>query len=263
MRRSILGTIALAGLAGLAALVADPAPVRADVPVTMRGSLSAMERQHGVALELGFPFVRTPGDLIRLEVEGALVRLEGNDDYGFRAGVRSLVGRPEMRTFVERLAADYRAACDEKLVITSLTRPASRQPSNAHRLSVHPAGIAVDLRVSRRAECRAWLEDRLLAMEEADLLDVTKERYPPHYHIALFPAAYTAFIAPLIEAEREREARERAAMRAARPLHALVAAPAPPVEGRPWEPLAALAGVALVGIGLRRRRPGGAPGRAG
>lgn len=247
MRRSILATILL--------LAVSSAPAQADVPVTLRGSLPAMERQHGRALDLGFPFVRTPADMARLEAEGELVRLEGNDDYGFRDGVVSLVARPEMRAFVERLSAAYRTACDEKLIVTSLTRPTTRQPSNAHRLSVHPAGIAVDLRVSRRAECRDWLEDALLTMEEAALLDVTKERSPPHYHVALFPDAYMSFLAPILAAERqgeERAVREREARAAARPLYGMVAAP--PRDGRRLPLLFLVSVVSLGGLGLHAVR---------
>ncbi|MBW3555045.1 MAG: hypothetical protein KY466_16175 [Gemmatimonadetes bacterium] len=202
MRRRLLN-----GALGRAALAAGlvlwtAAPASAGVPVTLRGSSAAMERQHAVAIELGFRFVRTRAEMARLEAEGDLVRMEGNDEYGFREGVSSLVARPETRTFVERLARDYQAACGEKLVVTSLTRPTTRQPRNAHRLSVHPAGIAVDLRVSSRADCRNWLEGTLLAMEEDGALDVTRERYPPHYHVALFPEAYMALIQPELEAER-------------------------------------------------------------
>lgn len=255
MQRTVLPA-ALVAVALCVAAVPATATATADVPVTLRGSLSAMERQHGVALELGFTFVRTPIEVEALVERGELVRLEGSDDYGFRAGVRSLVARPEMQTFIERLSADYRAACDEKLVVTSLTRPTTRQPRNAHRLSVHPAGIAVDLRVSRKAECRQWLEETLLAMEDAELLDVTRERYPPHYHIALFPEAYMGFIAPLIEAEQMRAEREEAARNVARPRYAMVAAP-PPAEdgdGRRWHMLAALPLAALAGLRLTRSR---------
>lgn len=258
MRRSLLPA-ALAAVAMFTTAV--PVAARADVPVTLRGSLSAMERQHGVAMDLGFIFVRTPIEVEALVESGDLVRLEGNADYGFRAGVHSLVARPEMRTFVERLSSEYRVACDEKLVVTSLTRPTTRQPRNAHRLSVHPAGIAVDLRVSTKVACRQWLEKTLLAMEDAGLLDVTRERYPPHYHIALFPDAYMSFIAPLIEAERLRAEREEAARKAAAPLYAMVAAPPPAQEGDDlgWHMLAALPLVALAGLRLTRSLSPGHP----
>lgn len=194
MRRSILGAVAIC--------VLSAGPAHADVPVSLRGSLDAMVRQHGVAQQAGYTFVQTLGEMAALEEDGGLVRLHGNDDYGFREGVRSMVARPEMEVFIERLARDYRAACGEKLIVTSLTRPTSRQPRNAHRLSVHPAGIAADLRVSRRADCRIWLEDALLAMEEEGLLDGIRERSPPHYHVALFPDAYMEHIGPVVAAEQ-------------------------------------------------------------
>jgi hypothetical protein len=197
MRRSIIGALTLSVILAV--------PASADVPVSLRGSAAAMVRQHTVALTAGYPFVRTPAEMAALEADGELVRLYGNDDYGFREGVRSMVGRPELALFVERLARDYRAACGEKLIVTSMTRPLSRQPRNAHRLSVHPAGIAVDLRVSRSARCRGWLEDTFLAMEEDGLLDGIRERSPPHYHVAVFPEAYMAYVRPLIEAERTAE----------------------------------------------------------
>jgi hypothetical protein len=197
MRRGILGAIALAALTAL--------PARGDVPVSLRGSNAAMVRQHNVAVEAGYPFARTPAEMEALVESGELVRLYGNEDYGFRTGVRSLVARPETEIFIERLARDYRAACGEQLIVTSVTRPMSRQPRNSHRLSVHPTGMAVDLRVSQTAACRDWMEETLMAMESQGLLDGIRERNPPHYHVALFPDAYLAHIGPLLEAERSAE----------------------------------------------------------
>ncbi|HSH46345.1 MAG TPA: DUF5715 family protein, partial [Longimicrobiales bacterium] len=184
-----------------------------NVPVTLRGSLRAMRRQHSVTLALGFPFADSRREMDTLVMADELVRLEGNADYGFRNGVDHLVARPETRVFVERLAKGYRNSCGQRLVVTSATRPLDRQPSNAHRLSVHPAGVAVDLRVSDRLACRSWLESNLLDMERQGVLDVTREYYPPHYHVALFPDAYMEAVAPLLEAE---EAERLAAARAAR-----------------------------------------------
>jgi hypothetical protein len=237
MRRSILTALALAAISA--------APARADVPVSLRGSNAAMARQHSVALDAGYTFVSTPSEMESLVASGELVRLYGNEDYGFRAGVRSLIARPETEIFIERLARDYRAACGEQLIVTSLTRPMNRQPRNSHRLSVHPAGIAVDLRVSQTAACRSWLEDALLSMEEQGLLDGIRERNPPHYHVALFPEAYMSHIAPLVEAERSAERVTAMAER----LSALSAGVALPEtvdgEGGAWR-LLALFPIALV-----------------
>ncbi len=185
-RREVLRKIVAAALAA-ASLAMAPAK---DVPVSLSGSPESMARQNAVARGYGLEFVRTPAELRRLAARGELVRLDGNSDYEVVEEVSSRMARPEVRGFLEGFAAGYRRACREQLVVTSLTRPRNRQPPNAHPLSVHPAGIAMDLRISRKPACRRWLENTLLAMERKQLLDVTREQTPPHYHVALFPDAY-------------------------------------------------------------------------
>lgn len=182
-------------VAVLTALLLIPAVAGAeapalDVPISLRGSRASMERQNQVAKHYDLVFAVTPADVARMERDGALIRMQGNDDYELASHVRWPVARRETRLFIERLAAAYRAATGEKLVVTSLTRPVTRQPPNAHELSVHPAGVAIDLRVPRRSATRHWIEKTLLALEEQGLLDVTREYHPPHYHVALFPDAY-------------------------------------------------------------------------
>lgn len=200
MRRSLLPTLAL--------IAATAGPAVADVPVTLRGSPASMARQNDVAKANDYSFVRTAGQLEDFERKGLLVGIEGNGDYAVAEFVSHPVGRPELQTFIERLAAQYHAATGEKLVVTSVTRPVNEQPGNSHALSVHPTGMAVDLRVSRRAASRQWLEGTLLSLEEQGLLDVTREFRPPHYHVAVFPGPYMAHVARLVEREEaEREAR--------------------------------------------------------
>lgn len=170
-------------------------------PVELRGSPASMERQNRVAKDVGVTFVRTFDDIERLLEAGELVRLLGNKHYDLRDGLSSDAARPEVRLFVERLAKDYFENTGEKLVVTSLTRPTTAQPGNSHRLSIHPTGLALDLRISQRAESRQWIEQHLLWMEAEGLLDVTRERHPPHYHIALFPEAYTAHLKDIMGEE--------------------------------------------------------------
>jgi hypothetical protein len=178
--------------AGIAATLAA-APAHALEP-TLRGSPASMVRQHEVARASDYSFTRDAAEVQRLAASGNLVRVEPTSDYRL-SNVSHPYARPEVVTFLERLSEQYRSACDERLVVTSLMRPTSSQPSNAHKLSVHPAGMAVDLRISQKAECRAWLEGTLLALESRGVLDVTRERTPPHYHIAVFPGAYSAYLA--------------------------------------------------------------------
>jgi LysM repeat protein len=165
-----------------------------DLPAqTLKGSPDSMVRQNAEAKDLDFTFLRTPRQVRAFAREGVLVRVSGNDDLAL-AGVSYPYTRPEVKLFIERFAARYREACGERLVVTSLTRPLTRQPRNAHKLSVHPAGMAADLRRSRRAACRNWIEQTLLDLEEQGVLDATKESRPAHYHVAVFPREYEAFI---------------------------------------------------------------------
>jgi hypothetical protein len=98
-----------------------------------------------------------------------------------------------VRELLERLAAEFRAATGEQLVVTSLIRVTRWQPRNAHKLSVHPTGMAFDLHVPSTPTARAWLERTLLSLEDQGVLDATRERKPRHYHVAVFPAGYHAW----------------------------------------------------------------------
>jgi len=172
------------------ALIAFQSPAAAQ---SLRGSPASVEQQYRVALEHDFTFLQTPADVQRFVTAGYLVPVRGNANYEL-AGVSYPYARPEVRLFIERLASQYHAACGEKLVVTSLTRPRNQQPANASPLSVHPAGMAVDLRVSQRTACRNWLEQTLLSLEGSGVLNATRETNPPHYHVALFPRQYAAYV---------------------------------------------------------------------
>jgi hypothetical protein len=189
------------GAALLAALLGMGLPFAATAQ--SMASSGSMARQNAVAREEGYGFMRTPADVWQRVARGELVHADGSDDYEL-AGVSFPVARPEVVVFLERLAADYRAACGEKLVVTSLTRPITRQPRNSSPLSVHPAGMAIDLRIPPRADCRHWLETQLLELQAADVLEVIRERRPPHYHVGLFTAAYRELVEAEVEAERAR-----------------------------------------------------------
>jgi hypothetical protein len=160
---------------------------------SLRGSSASMKHQHGVAREEALAFHRSASEVLERVQIGALVPLAGNNDYQV-ANVTFAYAVPEVRLLIERLSQQYRRACGEPLVVTSLTRPTTNQPRNAHVLSVHPAGMAVDLRVSGKAGCRRWLERTLLSLESAQVLDATRERNPPHYHVAVFPSAYREYV---------------------------------------------------------------------
>jgi hypothetical protein len=211
-------------LAVAVALTGAGAGVAEANNASLRGSRAQMELQNQVAKQHGLAFYRTSAQIHAAVASGELVELPGNEDYDVAPFVGHPFAQPAARLFVERLAAQYREACGQKLVVTSAVRPSNGQPRNAHALSVHPAGMAIDLRVSDRAECRSWLEGTLMSMEAQGLLNGIRENRPPHYHVAIYPEQYMAYAearmaeeALAAEAAAAEAARVAAAMAAAQP----------------------------------------------
>jgi hypothetical protein len=160
---------------------------------SLRGSSASLDRQARAARTHDFTYIESPGQLERFVNAGYLVQVRPNRDFDLH-GVSYPYTRPETKTFILRLSSQYRRACGEKLVVTSMTRPLSRQPRNASDRSVHPTGMAIDVRRSNSRACRSWLEDVLLSLEASGVLEATRESYPPHYHIAVFPQPYARYV---------------------------------------------------------------------
>jgi len=181
------------GAAGVAALVAVVCPSAEAGQASLKGSQESIALQNQVAQRNDFSYLKTSAQVRRFLDQGLLVGVPGNDDYEL-SGVSFSCARPEVKLFIERLAAQYKRATGEKLVVTSLTRPMSRQPRNASAHSVHPCGMAVDIRRSSSASARRWLEQTLIKLEERGVVEATRERRPPHYHVAVFPEVYADYV---------------------------------------------------------------------
>ena len=179
----LVAALLVAGAAGQPALASD-----------LFGSRLSMEKQHAVAVDLDYDFARTASQVAEVVASGELMEVVPNGDFAF-SGVSFPYAQPEIGAFITRLAAEFHAVTGMQLVVTSLTRPISEQPSNASALSVHPAGMAVDLRIPSNRRARAWLSQRLLDLETLGTLDVTLERHPAHLHVAVYPAAFEAYAA--------------------------------------------------------------------
>ena len=171
--------------------VATAVPAAAQ---SLRGSTPSLDLQNRIAREHDFTYIETSQQVRRFVAAGYLVRIRSTRDFTVKAGISFPYARPEVGLFVQRLGRQYLDACGEHLVVTSLTRPKTRQPRNASPRSVHPTGMALDLRRSGRASCRAWLESVLLHLEGRGVLEATYERRPPHYHVALFPTQYANYV---------------------------------------------------------------------
>lgn len=181
----------------LAIILSLLVPAASAVAGELRGSRAALAKAHRIARKNDYTFLRNAAhvrEFIRME---RLQRISNSPDLVVKNGVSFPYARPAVKLFVERLGAQYHTITGEQLVVTSLTRPISRQPGNASEMSVHPTGMAVDLRVPANDADRRWLERTLLALEDEAVLDVTKERRPAHYHVAVFPRQYEKYVAGL------------------------------------------------------------------
>lgn len=160
---------------------------------TLAGSPASMERQNRAAENQAFTYLRNPEDVEVFVRHGLLVYVPGNGDYQVD-GASFPYARPEVKRFLEWMGHLGRTSCGEPLVATSLVRPKSHQPRNASLHSVHPTGMAIDLRRSFRRACSSLLESTLLDLESRGILEATKERFPAHYHVALFPEAFSNYL---------------------------------------------------------------------
>jgi len=178
--------------AGLAVLLLGMAFTRSSAQ-SLRGSHHAVQFAYAYANHHDLELYRTPAEVRRAVRDGDLVRLRPNGHYTLHRVSYPYV-TPTTRTFVERLAGEYHQACGAPLEITSAVRPTRRQPANSSPLSVHPAGIALDLHRPTGA-CLAWLRHTLLTLEAARVVDATEERHPAHFHVIVFGAPYRRFLA--------------------------------------------------------------------
>ncbi|MEY4642417.1 MAG: hypothetical protein RLZZ227_2411 [Pseudomonadota bacterium] len=183
--------IALLTTAAVITAVTTATPVQAQ---TLKGSSQSMTRQNQEAVRYGYSFLENGQAVTQFVDRGHLVKVSANR-YMELSDVSYPYARPGVKMFLDRLASQYQTACNDKMVVTSLTRPLNRQPANASSASVHPTGMAADLRIPQSSGCRSWLEKTLLSLEGSGVIDVTRERNPPHYHVAVFTQTYEQYVA--------------------------------------------------------------------
>ncbi len=182
-----LPALSIAGRAESATEAASVAtPLETFAGVTLRGSRGAVEQAYRAAVSGGLSFVGSRREVERGAEEGAFVRLGRSADFRLR-GVAVPYVRPATHAFLVSFASRYRARCGEPLVVTSALRPTYIRLPNSVDKSVHPTGMALDLRVPRNG-CRTWMRDALLGLEERGVIDATEERRPAHFHVVVYQA---------------------------------------------------------------------------
>lgn len=159
---------------------------------SLRGSPSSVDRMYGYAVDHQLHFYETSKGVKSAVAEGHFVRLAGSDDYTL-SDVSFPYVRPATRLFVHRLAAEYHAVCGKPLVVTSAVRPEAWQPPNSTPESVHPTGIAVDLR-KPHGKCLSWMRRVLKSLEDTGVIEATEEHHPVHFHVAVYSVPYKHYV---------------------------------------------------------------------
>jgi LysM repeat protein len=193
MRTRVHRTLLIVAGAALYAML----PLAAAHAQSLRGSPASINRMYRHARSEDFSFFQTSASVRRAVAKGYLVQLWPDANFTLHEVGYPFV-RPATQTFVQRLAAQYVAACGEQLEVTSAVRPATSQPANSVEKSVHPTGMAVDLhKPTKHPKCLRWLRSTLLELEKSGIIEATEEFAPPHFHIAVYSTPYRRYVAAL------------------------------------------------------------------
>ena len=150
---------------------------------SLRGSQSSVQKMYTRAVMNDLAFLRTSKSLYESVRDGELVLISITMDMTLDKVSYPFV-LPRTRDVLNVFAKKYRAACGERLVVTSAARPRTEQPRNASPQSVHPTGMAIDFR-KPTGDCLTYMRGELLALEKLGILEATEERHPVHFHVAV------------------------------------------------------------------------------
>jgi LysM repeat protein len=168
----------------------------AKEPESLHGSKASVEKMYEFAREHHYPFYLTPTNVDAAIAAGRLVPLTGDSTYELTRGVGFSYSTREAKQFVTAFAPQYLYACGSPLTVTSAARPMSRQPHNANPHSVHPTGIAVDIRRPPPGPCLTWVRGALAQLESRGIVEATEEHHPVHLHVAVLAAPGSRVVLP-------------------------------------------------------------------
>jgi hypothetical protein len=197
-RHSVRLRVAAVAVMCAASATSAHAQRRPQFPAELRGSKASVQKMWDFAVDHGLTFYRTPSDIDQAVAAGKLVQLTGDSTYELSRGVGFSYATKEARQFVLYFAPQYFTACGTPLMVTSAARPTSRQPRNANPYSVHPTGIAIDIRRPPAGACQRWLRGALAQLEDQGFVEATEERHPVHVHVAVLTAPGTVASLPLL-----------------------------------------------------------------
>jgi hypothetical protein len=196
LARAVWTGAAIATALTVLATSADGQRGRPREPESLHGSKASVEKMYDFAQRHHYPFYLTPTNVDAAVANGRLVALTGDSTYELTRGVGFSYSTREAKQFVTAFAPQYLYACGTPLTVTSAARPKSRQPHNANPHSVHPTGIAVDIRRPPPGPCLDWVRGALAQLEERGIVEATEEHHPVHLHLAVLAAPGAKVVLP-------------------------------------------------------------------
>jgi hypothetical protein len=156
------------------------------------GQVSSSEQQFRYAAERQIPFMATEAEYQSRVSTGYFVRLESPFMDVHARRPYALASTVAFMT--EMSEAYYSFGCG-RLTVKDALRLSAERPSNGSVYSVHPSGMAVDLRVRDIGEaCENWMNSYLLEKEAEGRVDATREYWKmvrgqkvpnPHFHLVV------------------------------------------------------------------------------
>lgn len=159
----------------------DPWPA-AEVSL-VGGCQTSSLQQHSYALKQNLTFVTSAAEYQTLIAQGHFVRLKGPH---LQVLAKRPYALPSTVSFMQEMSAAYQATGCGQVVVKDAVRLMSERPPNGSWYSVHPAGMAIDIRIRYIApECADWLRMYVRQKEAAGAVDGTHELHPEHLHIVV------------------------------------------------------------------------------
>ena len=164
-----------------------------------RPSHDSLLRQNAEIDRMDLPRIQNEEELEQYKASGDLVPIEAGETLRFdpRLAEDRRYCRPWTRDFVEDLSQAYYKQFHEQIQVNSAVRTVQIQkklrrhnrnaaPEKGETASSHLAGITVD--IQRRGMTKAqvkWVEQYLLPMRDAGLVEPEEERHQWVFHIAV------------------------------------------------------------------------------
>jgi uncharacterized protein YcbK (DUF882 family) len=164
------------------------------------GSHEMLVRQNVQLDQLELPRISSEEQLIQLEEAQELVPVENSRSLSVAsnlAGNRRYC-RPWTRDFLEDLSDAYYSEFHQPIMVTSLVRTIDQQkklrrrnhnaaPQEGDTASTHLTGVTVDiLKRGMTRKQHDWLNQYLLPLKQAGLVDPIEELRQPVFHVVVF-----------------------------------------------------------------------------